>query len=185
VDVCGPIEKRFKRGRRFFATFTDDYSKLSVAILIGKKSHVVAVVNNTVARLELQSGKKLKMVNTDWKSEHSNGEMAAYCGKKGVVHQSMATYILEQNAVLERLNRVLMEQARTMLIESWLPDEMWAKAVVITNYIENRTSMSAHGKTPWEACFFGEMPDVSHMRVFRARAFMPVLEALRHIDRSR
>jgi hypothetical protein len=31
MDVCGPLEKRSKGGSRFFATFTNDYSKLSVA----------------------------------------------------------------------------------------------------------------------------------------------------------
>jgi hypothetical protein len=77
------------------------------------------------------------------------------------------------------LNRVLMERARAMLIESGLPDEMWAEAVVTANYIRNRTPVSAHGKTPWEA-FYGKKPDVSHMRVFGARAFMHVPGALRH-----
>jgi transposase InsO family protein len=89
--------------------------------------------------LELQSGKKLKAVRTDWGSEYPNGEMAVYFEEKGVVHQSTARYSLEQNGVAERLNRVLMERARAMLIESGLPDEMWAKAVVTANYIRNRT----------------------------------------------
>jgi hypothetical protein len=46
MDVCGPLEKRSKGGSRFFATFTDDYSKLSGAIPIEKKSQVVDVVRN-------------------------------------------------------------------------------------------------------------------------------------------
>jgi hypothetical protein len=46
----------------------------------------VGVVRNTVARLELQSGKKLKASRTDQGSEYVNGEMAAYFGEKGVVH---------------------------------------------------------------------------------------------------
>jgi hypothetical protein len=83
MDVCGPMEKRSKGGSRFFATFTDEYSKLSVAIPIEKKSQVVAVVRNTVARLELQSGNKLKAVRTDRGSEYVNGDMAAYFGRKG------------------------------------------------------------------------------------------------------
>jgi hypothetical protein len=68
---------------------------------------------------------------------------------------------------------VLKEWARAMLIESGLPDEMWAEAVVTANYISNRTLVSAHGKTPLEA-FYGKKPDVSHMRVFGARALMHV-----------
>jgi hypothetical protein len=183
MDACRPMEKRSKGGSRFFATFTDDYSKLSVAIPIEKKSQVVAVVRNTVARLELQSGKKLKAVRTDRGSEYLNGEMAAYFGDKGVVHQSTARYSSEQTGVAERLNRVLMERARAMLIKSGLSDEMWAEAVVTANYIRNRTpvsaGLSAHGKMSWKA-FYGKKPDVSHMRVFGARAFMHVPGALRH-----
>jgi hypothetical protein len=83
MDVCGPMEKRSKGGSRFFATFTDDYSKLSMVIPIEKKSQVVAVVRNTVVWLELQSNKKLKAVRMDQGSEYVNGEMAAYFGEKG------------------------------------------------------------------------------------------------------
>jgi hypothetical protein len=81
--------------------------------------------------------------------------------------------------VAERLNRVLMERARAMLIKLGLPDEMWAEAVVTANYIRNRTPVSAHGKTPWEA-IYEKKPDVSHMRVFGARAFMHVPGVLRY-----
>jgi hypothetical protein len=179
MDVCGPMEKRSKGGNRFFATFTDDYSKLSVAIPIEKKRQVVAVMRNTVTRLKLQSEKKLKAVRTDRGCEYVNGEIAAYFGKKGVVHQTTARYSSEQNGVAKRLNRVLMERTRAMFSESGLPDEMWAEAVVTANYIRNRTPVSAHGKTLWKA-FYGKKPDVSHMRVFGARAFMHVPGALRH-----
>jgi hypothetical protein len=78
------MDKKSKRGSRFLATFTNDYSKLSVAIPIAKKSQVVGVVRNMVAQLELQSGKKLKAVRTDRGSEFLNEGMAASCGKKGI-----------------------------------------------------------------------------------------------------
>jgi transposase InsO family protein len=98
----------------------------------------------------------------DRKSEYLSGEMVAYFGEKGVVHQLTAKYSPEQNRVAERLNRVLMERAWAMLIESRLPDEMSTEAVVTANYIVNRTPASAHGKTSWEASY-GKKPDV---RVF-------------------
>jgi hypothetical protein len=69
MDVCGPWEKRSRGESRFFATFTDDYSKLLVAISIEKKSQVVAVVKNTIARLELQSGGR-----SSRRSENGSGE---------------------------------------------------------------------------------------------------------------
>ena len=56
-----------------------------------------------------------------------------------------------------------------MLNNPGLPKEMWAEAVVTANYTRNRTPVSAHGMTAWEA-FFGKKPKVGHMRVFGARA---------------
>jgi hypothetical protein len=179
MDVCGPMPVASKGGSRFFATFTDDYSKLSVAVPIAHKSQVVAVTRQTVARLELQSGKKLKSVRTDRGSEYLNQEMRGYFGEKGVVHQAGARYSPEQNGTAERLNRILMERSRAMLVDSGLPEELWAEAVVTANYVRNRTPVSAHGKTPWEM-FYGKKPQVGHLRVFGSPVFMHVPKELRH-----
>jgi hypothetical protein len=62
MDVCGSLEKRSKGGSRFFATFTDDYSKLSVVIPIEKKSQVVAVVRNTVSECAQYSAARPAML---------------------------------------------------------------------------------------------------------------------------
>jgi hypothetical protein len=60
-----------------------------------------------------------------------------------------------------------------MLEDSGLGEELWAEAMVTTNYIRNRVPSRVHRKTPWEK-FFGEKPDVSHMHVFGARAYMRI-----------
>jgi hypothetical protein len=45
--------------------------------------------------------------------------------------------------------------------------------MVTANYTRNRLPSRVHGKTPLEK-FFGEKPDVSHMRVFGARVYMHI-----------
>ncbi|GAQ92676.1 5'-3' exoribonuclease 2 [Klebsormidium nitens] len=80
-----------------------------------------------------------------------------------------APYTAEQNGSAERLYRQLEEKVRAMLEDSGLPKEMWAGAVVTANYTRNRTPVSAHGRTRWEA-LYGKKPNVGHMRVFWARA---------------
>ncbi|GAQ92173.1 hypothetical protein KFL_009380020 [Klebsormidium nitens] len=66
----------------------------------------------------------------------------------------------------------LEEKVPAMLEDSGLLKEMCAEAVVTANYTRNRTPVSAHGRTPWEA-FYGKKPNVGHMRVFGAQAYMP------------
>jgi hypothetical protein len=60
-----------------------------------------------------------------------------------------------------------------MLKNSGLGEEVWAEAMVTANYTHNRLPSRVHGKTPWEK-FFGEKPDVSHMHVFGACAYMHI-----------
>jgi hypothetical protein len=60
-----------------------------------------------------------------------------------------------------------------MLKDSGLGEVLWVEAMVTANYTRNWLPLRVHGKTPWEK-FFGEKPDVSHMRVFGARAYMHI-----------
>ncbi len=71
------------------------------------------------------------------------------------------------------MNKDLQEKGRAMLEDSGLGEELWAKAMVTTNYTYNRLPSRVHWKTPWEK-FFGEKPDMNHMRVFGARAYMHI-----------
>ena len=45
----------------------------------------------------------------------------------------------QQNGVVERKNRTLIEAARTMLQDANLPTSFWAKAINTACYIQNRT----------------------------------------------
>jgi transposase InsO family protein len=118
-------------------------------------------------------GKKVKVVQTDRGGEYVNEEMPTLLSKRGITHRKTAGYLPEHNGLAERLNRDLQEKGRAMLEDSGLGEELWAEAMVITNYTRKRLPSRVHGKTPLEK-FFGEKPDVSHMRVFGARAYMHI-----------
>jgi transposase InsO family protein len=173
MDVCGPMPKASKGGNKYLATFLDDYSKLSVVQPLKKKSNIATVTEGVLARLELQTGKKVKVVQTDRGGEYVNEEMTTLLRKRGIMHRKTVGYSPEQNGSIERLNRDLQEKGRAMLEDSGLGEELWAEAMVTANYTRNRLPSRVHGKTPWEK-FFGEKPNVSHMRVFGAHAYMHI-----------
>ncbi|GJY32257.1 putative ribonuclease H-like domain-containing protein [Tanacetum coccineum] len=57
----------------------------------------------------------------------------------------------QQNGVVERRNRTLLEDARTMLAYSKLPTTFWAEAVSTACYVHNRVLVvKPHNKTPYE-----------------------------------
>ena len=67
----------------------------------------------------------------------------------------------QQNGVAERMNRTLMESARSMMDHAGLPDKYWAEAVECTAYIRNRfpTTALREKKTPFEM-WSGRKPNI-------------------------
>jgi hypothetical protein len=86
MDMCGPMPVALKGGKRYLATYLDDYSRLSVVKPIASKSNVVATTQAVFARLELQTGKKVRVIQMDRGGEYVNKDMAAFLRKRGTVH---------------------------------------------------------------------------------------------------
>ncbi|GJV06339.1 ribonuclease H-like domain-containing protein [Tanacetum coccineum] len=63
---------------------------------------------------------------------------AVITGNKGIKQEYSNARTPQQNGVAERMNRTLIEAARTMLADSLLPTTFWAKAVSTACYIFNR-----------------------------------------------
>nr|GFD27853.1 putative ribonuclease H-like domain-containing protein [Tanacetum cinerariifolium] len=58
---------------------------------------------------------------------------------------------LQENGVVERRNRTLIEAARTMLIYAQAPLFLWAEAMETVCFTQNRSIIRLrHGKTPYE-----------------------------------
>nr|GEV34026.1 copia protein [Tanacetum cinerariifolium] len=72
----------------------------------------------------------------------------------------------QQNGVAERKNKTLIEAARTMLADSFLPTTFWAEAVNNACYVLNRVLVTKpQNKTPYEL-LAGKQPIISYLRPF-------------------
>nr|GFB76573.1 retrovirus-related Pol polyprotein from transposon TNT 1-94 [Tanacetum cinerariifolium] len=77
----------------------------------------------------------------------------------------------QQNGVVERRNRTLIEAVRTMLIYAQAPLFLWAEAVATACFTQNRSIIRLHhGKTPYEL-MHGKQPDLSYFHVFGALCY--------------
>eukprot|EP00877_Chromochloris_zofingiensis_P012347 jgi/Chrzof1/7366/Cz02g21060.t1 len=173
MDLCGPLPVKSLGGSQYIATFLDDYTGLSVVALLKQKSDISKVVPDVFNMLEKQSNNQVKGVRTDNGGEYVNSVLNSYYSSKGIIAQHTVPYSPQQNGKAERLNRTLLDKARSMLADAGLPSQLWGEAVVTANYLRNRSPAAGKTATPWEL-FFGSRPSVSHLRVFGAKAFAQI-----------
>ncbi len=92
----------------------------------------------------------------------------------GIQSKYSCSYSPQQNGIVERKNRHIVEITCAMLNEKNLPKYFWAIVIATTIYIMNQTPTAAvHGMTPKEK-FTGKKPDVSHFKVFGCIAYVHV-----------
>nr|GEU71998.1 hypothetical protein [Tanacetum cinerariifolium] len=89
-----------------------------------------------------------------------------FCGMKGIKREFSVARTPQQNRVVERKNRTLIEAARTMLADSLLPIPFWAEAVNTACYVQNKVLVTKpHNKTPYEV-LLSRTHSIGFMRPF-------------------
>ncbi|GJS93056.1 ribonuclease H-like domain-containing protein [Tanacetum coccineum] len=83
-----------------------------------------------------------KLVKGNLVREFKNRDIIEFCGSKGIKREYSNARTPQQNGVAERKNRTLIEAARTMLADSFLPNTFWAEAVNTACYVLNRHARS-------------------------------------------
>ncbi|GJV58449.1 putative ribonuclease H-like domain-containing protein [Tanacetum coccineum] len=91
-----------------------------------------------IRQIENQLSHRVKIIRSDNGTEFKNRDMLEFCGNKGIKQEYSNARTPQQNGVAERMNRTLIEAARTMLADSLLPTTFWAEAVSTACYIFNR-----------------------------------------------
>ncbi|GJZ01498.1 putative ribonuclease H-like domain-containing protein [Tanacetum coccineum] len=93
-------------------------------------------------------------------------DMNEFYRQKGIKREFSIARTPQQNGVVERKNMTLIEAARTMLADSFLPIVFWAEAVNTACYVLNRVLLTKpHNKTPYEL-IIGRPPSISFMIPF-------------------
>ena len=116
-------------GSSSFVTFIDDYSKFVSVFMLKQKSEVPDKFIEFVRMAENHTGQSLKNMRSDNGGEYIGKEFIKYCKSLGVAKNLTIPYSPQQNGVAERMNRTLVEMARSMLYHAGLPLNMWAEAL--------------------------------------------------------
>nr|GEZ66270.1 hypothetical protein [Tanacetum cinerariifolium] len=92
-----------------------------------------------------------------------------------ISHETSVARYPQQNSVIERRNRTLIEASRTMIIYAQALLFLWAEAVATACYTQNRSIVRLHhGKTPYEL-LHNKLPDLSFLHDL---LFQPLFDEL-------
>jgi hypothetical protein len=123
-------------------------------------------------RLNNEHSNSLKAIHSDNEIEFKNASFDHFCLEHGIDQQFSTPHVPQQNGVMERKNRTLVDMLRTMLDEHRTPRHFWADSISIACYISNRIFLrSILQLTPFEL-HFGHNPSVSHLRPFGCKCFV-------------
>jgi hypothetical protein len=173
-DLCGKLPTRSHQGFEYFVTWIDDASCKVFVTGLCEKSEVAEHLKSFVTRVELDTGKRLKVLQTDGGGEYIASAVQEFLKSKGIQHEITTPDTPQHNGVAERMNRMLLDKVRSMLHDASLPEMYWHDALMYAAHLHNVTPKCAlEGITPEEA-WSGNKPDVSRLRVFGAQAFVHV-----------
>lgn len=79
----------------------------------------------------------VKKMRSDNGGEYSSKNFADFCTENGILHDFTNPYSPQQNGIAERLNRTIMESARSMLYKANLPLHFWAEACSVAVFLQN------------------------------------------------
>ena len=166
MDFWGPytrVPNKYKW--EYYLSLTDDYSRISWIYLTGnrKVETVREILELWLAKVERETGHLLITIRTDNAKEFE--ALKPWAEKKGIEIEFIEPHTPAQNGVAERLNRLLLEIARAILISAKVPKRYWPWAIKMANHIRNRTIMvkDSGGRTPYEV-WTGHTPDISKFR---------------------
>ncbi|MBE2321325.1 DDE-type integrase/transposase/recombinase, partial [Solirubrobacter sp. CPCC 204708] len=137
TDLWGPSPITSLGGSRYYVTFIDDSSRKVWVYFLKNKSDVFDTFKKWKALVETETGLKLKCLRSDNGGEYIDGGFKEFCAANGIRFQKTIPGTPQQNGVAERMNRTLNERARSMRLNSGLPECFWADAVNTAAYLIN------------------------------------------------
>ncbi|MCO5592094.1 hypothetical protein L7F22_046089 [Adiantum nelumboides] len=156
--ICGPMWTPSVGNSLYFVTFIDEFSRFCWVYPLKAKLDVFANFQHYVSMVENETGCKVQTLCTDRGGEYMSGAFKDFLGKKGIKHQCTMPYTPQQNGVVERKNRSLMEMARCMLKVKSFPHKLWMEAVACAAHVLNRCPTCALKTiTPYESCYVGSL----------------------------
>ncbi|GJX29151.1 putative ribonuclease H-like domain-containing protein, partial [Tanacetum coccineum] len=114
MDLFGPTNVKSLMKKSYCLVVTDDFSRFSWVFFLATKDETSGILKTFITEIENQLDHKVKVIRCDNGTEFKNSVMNQFCEMKGIKREFGVARTPQQNGVVERKNRTLIEAARTM-----------------------------------------------------------------------
>ncbi|KAI3735763.1 hypothetical protein L6452_15275 [Arctium lappa] len=166
MDLCGPMRTQSLGGKKYVLVIVDDYSRYTWVKFLRSKDETPKVLITFLKTTQVKLQRQVKFLRTDNGTEFKNKIVDEYLESVGISHQYSSARTPQQNGVVERRNRTLVEAARTMLSQSDLPLFLWVEVVSTACHTQNRSMIHRRfQKTPYEL-MNNRTPTIKYFHIF-------------------
>ncbi|XP_063948047.1 uncharacterized protein LOC135152146 [Daucus carota subsp. sativus] len=172
MDLFGPVNIMSISKKKYCLVIVDDFSKFTWTFFLHSKDKAGKIIINHIKALNNNPDVKVERIKSDNGTEFKNSVMKEFCEEKGIIHEFSTPRTPQQNGVVERKNRTLIEAAITMINEAQLPTYFWDEAVNTACFTQNISFITkTHSLTPFQL-FKGKKPLISFLHVFGCKCYV-------------
>nr|GEW58897.1 putative ribonuclease H-like domain-containing protein [Tanacetum cinerariifolium] len=115
IDLFCPTFVKSLSKKSYFLVITDDYSRFSWVFFLASKDETTPVLKTFIIGLENLLSLKVKVIRCDNGTKFKNSNLNQFCGLKGIKREFSVPRTPQQNGIVERKNKTLIEAVRTLL----------------------------------------------------------------------
>nr|GEZ84397.1 retrovirus-related Pol polyprotein from transposon TNT 1-94 [Tanacetum cinerariifolium] len=172
MDLYGPMWVASINGKRYVLVIIDDYFRYTLTHFLRSKDKTPKVLIDFLRLVQRGLQAQVRIVRTDKDTEFLNQTLHAYFAREGILHQMLVAQTPEQNGVVERQNRTLVEVARTMLSAAKVLLFFWADVIATTCFTQNHSLViPRHEKTPYHI-INDQKPSVKFFHIFGSLCYI-------------
>nr|GFC69219.1 retrovirus-related Pol polyprotein from transposon TNT 1-94 [Tanacetum cinerariifolium] len=115
MDLYGPMRIKSINEKRYVLVVVDDYSRYTWVFFLHSKDKASEVIISFIKKTQVNLQFQVQHVRTNNGMEFKNKTLVKFFDEVGISQQFFAARTPQQNGVVERKNRTLVEATRTML----------------------------------------------------------------------
>lgn len=164
MDLSGPTNHQGFLEERYLLNITDDFTRIIFVYPLQYKSLAANQIKQFLLNFKNQLKRSAAALRSDQGGEFSSSDFISFCRSEGINLQFTAAGSHQSNGIAVRLNRTLFGRVQAMLLTAKLSEKFWAMAAAFAACLKNRFPKSASEKRFPHELWYGQKPDLSHLR---------------------